>query len=118
MALIMDCNGKEILNMKKAGFDGVWHELFGMWLNKEEPVHSNPIINDFIMELEICANGLGLDVADYLKTKDDTLLFADIFEEGIRRYRNERGGVLPDFFEVPLSNFVKEIRDYAYSLPE
>lgn len=114
----MDCNGKEILNIKTRGFDGVWHELFGMVLNQEQPASSHKIIRPFIGQLQMCANGIGLDIADYLKTKGDTLLFADIFEEGIRRYRNELGGILPDFFEIPLNNFVKEIRAYAHSLPE
>ncbi|KIX85366.1 hypothetical protein J120_00035 [candidate division TM6 bacterium JCVI TM6SC1] len=118
MPLSMDCNGKEILSIKTSVFSSVWHELYDMILNKEEPIYSHKVIKPFISQLYMCANDAGLDIADYLKTKNDTLLFADLFEEGIRRYRNELEGMIPDYFEIPLKNFVKEIRDYAFNIPE
>jgi hypothetical protein len=114
----MECNGKEILNIRTRGFDGVWHELYCMVMEDEEPVSSHPIIEPFIGKLQTSANGIGLDVADYLKTKNDLLFFADIFEEGIKRYKERAGGTLPDYFEIPLNDFVKEIRNYAHSLPD
>ena len=114
----MDCHGKEILNIKTSVFAAVWHELYCMVMEDEEPVSSHSIIEPFIGKLQTSANGVGLDIADYLKTKDDTLLFAEIFEKGIIRYKERAGGTLPDYFEIPLSNFVKEMRDYACALPD
>ena len=118
MSITMRCNEKIILKINTRGFDGVWHELYGMIIEEEEPAFSNKNINKFIGKLEMCANGVGFDIADYIKIKKDLLLFADIFEEGIKRYKTGMQGRLPDYFEVTLNNFVKEIRDYAHSLPE
>ena len=106
MAVIIDWKNQPILECKNAIIDGLREEI-------EDIIEINnlklsPSLTELVEELDIAAYGIGFDLADYIHTREDFLIFMDLVRKGIDKHYHEIPN-LPQHTKDLLENFYKEL---------
>ncbi len=116
MSVPIWCNGKRILKIKNTLFE---HLYLGFEKIIEE---KNPTLPANVAKLIDKTNlgsyghsGIVSDIADYLKNKNETLLFAQLVKEALE-IEKEYYLKVPGAMKI-MHNFYEEIMNYANTLP-
>ena len=111
MSISIRLQDKIILRCKNSIFS-ILHETI-MKIIEKKKLKLNKLISYVLDELDQNIWGLGmvsLDISNYLKTKKDVVLFAQLVNESIHSL--EKNNVLADFASEALKNFHQELIKY------
>lgn len=114
MGVKIICQNKEILDIKNAVFAAIYYNVIDYIDDTNQQLSIN--LENLISQLYAATGGTGLDIADYVKNKNDAMAFANLIKIGIEK---EQSGASPfnSDVEKTLQNFYKSILDYANKLP-
>lgn len=110
MSVLIKCNTKPILYIRNAIFETIYTNIVDNIENGKLSISSN--LESLIEQLSLGCQGLGTDLAKYLKDYDDTLLFAQLVEHAIKKCERDYPDLLYST-QKSLWNFQKEIEEYA-----
>ena len=108
------CNGKEILHTKTSDIDFI-HRIIQDHIF-EKNISLSPNLENLMAHLEAGGGGVGVDFADYLKTKKDAQEFISLLKMGIKGIENV---FVPPYKEKRMQllwNFYHELVKYAEEL--
>lgn len=83
----------------------------------EQNLSFNKDITKLLHEWYVTSGYIGFDVAEYIHTKKDLAIFADLVRRGIDRFYIENPG-LPQYTINNLEGFYKELLEIQKTLPE
>jgi hypothetical protein len=107
------CDHKEILDVKRSTFEIFYNDLIELIEN--DNIVLNESLQELMQKLSLGCYGFGIDIADFIKNKNDGLFFADLVKKTIIIFEAK----FIDLYESKsrLLNFHKEILNYAEELP-
>lgn len=108
--------GKQILHVRNAIFGFLYESIIS--LIEEKNLELNNDLDSFITKtLYVGGSGIGCDISDYLKNKNDALAFADLVKQAIEKEQKSEYPFREDV-EKLLWDFHQAIVDYATQLKE
>ena len=115
MGVKIFCQDKEILDIKNAVFTAIYYNMMDYIDNSNQQLSEN--LEMLISQLYAATGGIGLDVANYLKNKNDAITFANLIKIGIEKEQSTGSPFNADV-EKTLRNFYIAILDYSNRLPD
>lgn len=113
MAVIITCKNKNILHIRNLTFESIYENI--LIIIQRNKLIINTELQSLIDQLYVAGQGIGCDLAKFLKTYETTLYFAQLLNEAIKMYEQEL--LVPgDEIKAELWNFHKEIEAYAQTL--
>lgn len=115
MGIHIYCDKKDILDIKNVIFDIIHKSILSIIDKENLQITRN--IQDMLENMDQDIYGLGaiwVDIADFIKTKEELLLFADLVKQAIEREHQERT-FIPEALER-LWHFHQEILKYGEKL--
>ena len=106
MAVIIDWNDKVILRCKNTIIDALREEIENVI--RENKIKLNEKLTELMEDLDQAGYGIGSNLAEYLHTKDDILIFIELTRRGIDKHYHEIPN-LPQGTKDLLENFYKEL---------
>lgn len=115
--MLVIINWKEIIILKTTS-----SVLFGLYESIEKIMYEeNLFFNKDIMSILhtwfISPGGIGFDIADYIHTKKDLIIFTDLIRMGLERYYNENYR-LNEHTKTDLENFYQQLVKAQYMFPD
>lgn len=115
MGVRIYCGGKEILDAKNTIFGSLHDSITSIIEEEELRISSNMEAMLEKMDQRIYGTGaVWADIANYLKTKEEALFFADLVKRGIEK-EHKQYPFIPPMLE-DLWNFHQEILKYGEKL--
>lgn len=116
MSVRIFCLKKQILHLRNITFGSLYESITS--LIEEKNLELNNGLDSFITTiLYVGGYGVGCDISDYLKNKNDTLIFADLVKQAIEKEQKSEYPFREDV-EKLLWDFHQAIVDYATQLKE
>ncbi len=118
MAISICCQDKVILRCRNTLFD-VLHENILILIEENEikiPANIENLLERTSQNI-YGFGAIGADIADYIKTKKDLMVFSYLVKHAIEKYKEEYPDV-PQSFRDVLWNFHKELLKYGEELEE
>lgn len=115
MGVKIFCQDKEILDVKNYIFSIIYNNMMN-YLEKANLNVSSDIEN-LLFQLYTATHGIGLDIADYLKKKQDVIFFADLLRLAIDQEQKSSEPFNEEAEEV-LRQFYQSIVDYGNRLSQ
>ena len=111
MSVHIECKGKTILHVKNVTCEMLYQSI--LKIVDKSRIFLSEDIQKLIEELEQAGYGIGCDIADFIKGKNDAIIFASLTREAIDLYKIEIPS-LPTEAKERLENFYQELLKYAY----
>jgi len=113
MGVKIFCNNIEILDVKNSIFTCIYNNMNHHAENLSLELPDN--LQQLIIQLYAATHGIGLDIADYLKNKNEVLAFANLVRFAIEK---EQASSYPfnEEAEKALENFYQSIIHYSKEL--
>ncbi len=114
MGVKIECQGKEILDIKNITFEFLYLKML-------EAIHEKNLmlsadLKRLIEALDLGGYGIGLDIAEYIQGKKDGKTFEIIIKIATDKLLHEFN-TLPQDIKDNLKKFSDEITKYTHSLP-
>lgn len=117
MTIALDCRGKEVLRIKNLLFGLLYTSIMDVIEEKNIELTSSLQNMLYKMDQDIFGGGaIYVDIAHYLKTKRDVIIFANLLMDAIER-KNHTAYPFQENIKKIFFDFNKAILDYAQELP-
>lgn len=110
MSVRIFCNNKEILHWQNSIVDGIYTNIMEEIENSNLNLSAN--LKETLEHLYLATLGWNFDIADYLKTKEEIVIFADLVKNALEKEQKSKYPYTP-LAEKLLTNFYKEIITYS-----
>ena len=121
MSIRIDCNRVEILHCKNLIFDTLYKNILFHIDKKKTKLSDN--LEKMLEKMDQETYGFGaisVDIADFIKNKNDLEVFTDLVKESINKYSSEELKNAPQGFQEAVKkllwNFHKELKEYGEQL--
>lgn len=111
----IDWKDKTILDCKNTIIDLLREEI--ETVITENKIKLNKILTELVERLDLAGNGIGFDLANYISTKEDLLIFVDLVRKGIEKYYYRIPNLSQEIKDL-LENFYEELVKISKSFPE
>jgi hypothetical protein len=111
----IECKGKTILHVKNVACEMLYQSI--LKIVDKSRIFLSEDVHRLIEELDQAGYGIGCDIADFIKTKNDAIIFASLTREAIDLYKIEIPSVTTEAKER-FENFHQELHKYAEELNE
>ncbi len=115
MAVYIKWDGRDILRCRNS-FIAIFYEDIEDTI-RENKIQLNEDLTETIKTLDQAGYGIGLDLAEYLHTKDDILRFLDLIRKGIDKYNQKTPNASQDARDL-LEGFYQELVKIAKTFPK
>ena len=106
MGITIDWKKKIILSCSNSIIDGLREDIEDI-INTNN-LQLNKVLTKLVERLGLASYGWGFDLADYIHTREDFLIFMDLARRGIDKHYHEIPN-LPQGTKDLLENFYKEL---------
>lgn len=113
MSVRLDLQDREILYCKNSiisSLNEITNEII-----EEERINLNQQMSDLLFKLDIAGYGLGFDLAEYLKKREDAIFFCELVKKTINRYEEYFPTLSPTHRRM-LHIFFDELHIFALNL--
>lgn len=105
MSVIIWWKDKDVLSCANWAFRAIYDSLIN--LIEEDNIKLNHDLRELIEDLDQGGDGIGLDISDYMFTKEDSLLFINLIDKAIIKLLQDYPGIQP--YKHLYENFYKEL---------
>ena len=114
MSVRINCNNKEILHWQNSIVDGIYTNIIDEIATSNIELSEN--LKKVLEHLYLATLGWDFDIADYLKTKEEFLAFANLVKNALDKEQASKYPYIP-LAEKLLIDFCNEVILYANKLP-
>jgi len=115
MGVKIDCKTREILDVKNIVFEFIYINM--LHYIEEKKIILSIDLQNLIDELDQGGYGIGCDIADFVNSKKDAKIFAEIVKRAINKYQAEFSSISEER-KKRLENFHQELLAHAEELRE
>ncbi|MFZ5954327.1 MAG: hypothetical protein ACOYT8_04495, partial [Candidatus Dependentiae bacterium] len=110
------CNGRQIFTTDFVRFDFFYESLISV--AKVDNVPLNTALQTILDQFKNCGNGIDFDIANYLKTYEDTIILLYLIAQSTLEFCLIYPPLTQEGIKLHLMRMLVRIKEYGFNLPQ